>query len=181
MIEIIKNNEIYVEGIVSSSLCYIDENKEYKHKAIEIPFIINTKIPAESISCTHSNISVLDNKIKLGKDAIKLLEVTSGDRIQVNYWTVNNQETFPVIGKSEIFTDKNGGNALTKSNTVSFRGNQRTVLLEYGNMFELEDFKPGMFKLVPIISTQDDLEQEKKELDNLNSIDDDLFEDLPFI
>ena len=80
-----------------------------------------------------------------------------------------------------MFTDKDGGNALTKSNTVSFRGNQRTVLLEYGNLFELEDFKPGMFKLVPITSSPDDLEQEKKELDNLNSIDDDLFDDLPFI
>lgn len=130
---------------------------------------------------SENYVEVQDNKLKFGKDSIKLLEANSGDRIQVNYWTVNNQETFPVIGKSEIFTDKDGGNALTKSNTVSFRGNQRTVLLEYGNLFELEDFKPGMFKLVPIKPMGDNLEQEKKELDNLNSIDDDLFEDLPFI
>ena len=145
--------------------------------------VTNVKVVSvdKSIPTSDNYLEVLDNKIKLGQDAIKLLEATSGDRIQVNYWTVNNQETFPVIGKSEIFTDKDGGNALTKSNTVSFRGNQRTVLLEYGNMFELEDFKPGMFKLVPIIPIQDNLEQEKKELDNLNSIDDDLFEDLPFI
>ena len=145
--------------------------------------VTNVKVVSidKSIPTSDNYLEVLDNKIKLGKDAIKLLEATSGDRIQENYWTVNNQETFPVIGKSEIFTDKDGGNALTKSNTVSFRGNQRTVLLEYGNMFELEDFKPGMFKLVAIIPIQDNLEQEKKELDNLNSIDDDLFEDLPFI
>ena len=133
-----------------------------------------------SLPTNENYIEVLDNKLKFGKEAIKLLEANSGDRIQVNYWTVNNQETFPVIGKSAIFTDATGGNALTKSNTVSFRGNQRTVLLEYGNLFELESFKPGMFKLVPIKPDSDNFEQEKKELDNLNSIDDDLFNDLPF-
>ena len=57
-----------------------------------------------------------------------------------------------------MFTDPTGGNALSKSNTVSFRGNQRTVLLEYGNLFKLEPFKEGMFKLVPIIN-DDNIEQ----------------------
>lgn len=134
-----------------------------------------------SLPTSDNYIEVQDNKLKLGKEAISLLEANPGDRIQVNYWTVNNQETFPVIGKSAIFTDMTGGNALTKSDTVSFRGNQRTVLLEYGNLFKLEPFKSGMFKLVPIESEIDNLEQEKKELDDLNSIDDDLFDDLPFI
>ena len=81
-----------------------------------------------------------------------------------------------------MFTDPTGGNALSKSNTVSFRGNQRTVLLEYGNLFKLEPFKEGMFKLVPIIN--DNIEQEQKELDNLNMIGDEIadeFDDLPFI
>lgn len=145
--------------------------------------ITNLKVVSidKSLPTSDNYIEVQDNKLKFGKEAISLLEANPGDRIQVNYWTVNNQETFPVIGKSAIFTDITGGNALTKSDTVSFRGNQRTVLLEYGNLFKLEPFKSGMFKLVPIESEIDNLEQEKKELDNLNSIDDDLFDDLPFI
>lgn len=134
----------------------------------------------ETVPPDENYISVQDNKLKFGQDALSLLNVSSGDRIQVTYWTVNNQETFPVIGKSEIFTDKDGGNALTKSGTMSFRGNQRTVLLEYGDLFKVEPFKEGIFKLVPIISEEENLDQEKKELDNLNSVDDDLFEDLPF-
>lgn len=144
--------------------------------------ISNLKVVSVDKTCpTDENyLEVQDNKLKFGKDAITLLEASSGDRIQVTYWTVNNQETFPVIGKSEVFTDKDGGNALTKSNTVSFRGNQRTVLLEYGNLFKLEEFKPGIFKLVPFASTEETLEQEKKELDNLNSMNDDLFDELPF-
>ena len=145
--------------------------------------ITNLKVVSidKSLPTSDNYIEVQDNKLKFGKEAISLLEANPGDRIQVNYWTVNNQETFPVIGKSAIFTDMTGGNALTKSNTVSFRGNQRTVLLEYGNLFKLEPFKSGMFKLVPVESEIDNLEQEKKELDDLNSIDDDLFDDLPFI
>lgn len=145
--------------------------------------ITNLKVVSidKSLPTSDNYIEVQDNKLKLGKEAISLLEANPGDRIQVNYWTINNQETFPVIGKSAIFTDMTGGNALTKSDTVSFRGNQRTVLLEYGNLFKLEPFKSGMFKLVPIESEVDNLEQEKKELDDLNSIDDDLFDDLPFI
>ena len=56
------------------------------------------------------------------------------------------EETFPVIGKSELFTDSTGGNRLTKSNTVSFRGTQREILLEYGKSFKLEPFK-SYFKM----------------------------------
>ena len=137
----------------------------------------------KTLPTSNNYLEVQDNKLKLGKEAVTLLEANSGDRIQINYWTVNNQETFPVIGKSGIFTDPTGGNALSKSNTISFRGNQRTVLLEYGNLFKLEHFKPGMFKLVPIIN-DDNVEEEQKELDNLNMIGNEIaddFDDLPFI
>lgn len=146
--------------------------------------VTNLKVVSidKALPTSDNYLEVQDNKLKLGKEAVTLLEANSGDRIQVNYWTVNNQETFPVIGKSAVFTDPTGGNALSKSNTVSFRGNQRTVLLEYGNLFKLEPFKEGMFKLVPIIN--DNIEQEQKELDNLNMIGDEIadeFDDLPFI
>lgn len=147
--------------------------------------VTNIKVVSidKTLPASDNYLEVQDNKLKLGKEAITLLEATSGDRIQVNYWTVNNQETFPVIGKSATFTDPTGGNALSKSNTISFRGNQRTVLLEYGNMFKLESFKDGMFKLVPI-TNEESLEKEQKELDDLNMLGNEIideFDDLPFI
>lgn len=147
--------------------------------------VTNLKVVSidKTLPTSDNYIEVQDNKLKLGKEAVVLLEANSGDRIQVNYWTVNNQETFPVIGKSGVFTDPSGGNSLTKSNTISFRGNQRSVLLEYGNLFKLESFKEGMFKLVPI-TNDDNMEQEQRELDDLNTIGDkiaDEFDDLPFI
>lgn len=147
--------------------------------------ITNLKVVSinKTLPTSDNYLEVQDNKLKFGKEAITLLEANSGDRIQVNYWTVNNQKTFPVIGKSGVFTDPTGGNSLSKSDTVSFRGHQRTVLLEYGNMFKLEPFKEGMFKLVPLIN-EDNLEQEQQELDNLNVIGNEIsdeFDDLSFI
>lgn len=66
----IKDNLIYVEGIIASNLAYVDENKEYKFKAIEIPFVINTKIPAETLGCVHSNVSVVDSRVKVKRGTI---------------------------------------------------------------------------------------------------------------
>ena len=142
--------------------------------------VSNIKVTSVNKTAPPSDnyVEVQENKIVLGKEAINLLEARSGDRIQVNYWQVNNEETFPVIGKSGVFTDPNGGNSLTKSNTVSFRGNQRTVLLEYGKLFKLESFKEGMFKLVPISEQTDVLETEKEELEDINNMED--FDFLPF-
>lgn len=113
-------------------------------------------------------ITVEDNKLKLSKDAVELLNVFPNDRITVNYYTVSSEETFPVIGKSELFTDNSSGNRLTKSNTVSFRGQQKDVLLGYGKNFKLEPFK-NYFKMVKIegISENDDLLEEELDLENL--------------
>lgn len=66
----IKDKTIYVEGLVSSNLIYIDENKEIKNKQLEIPFIINTKIEAETLGCVHSEISIVDCKIKVKRGTI---------------------------------------------------------------------------------------------------------------
>jgi hypothetical protein len=128
-------------------------------------------------------VELTNNKLIVTTKVLNVLNILFGDRVAINYYQISREETFPVIGKSGIFTDPTGGNALSKSNTISFRGNQRTVLLEYGNLFKLEPFKAGMFKLVPIIN-DDNIEQEQKELDNLNMIGDEIadeFDDPPFI
>ena len=60
----IKDNYIFLEGVVISNLIYIDENKEIKSKQLEIPFVINTKIQSENLSCVHSQVFIVDNKVK---------------------------------------------------------------------------------------------------------------------
>ena len=64
--------------------------------------------------------------------------------------------------------DPTGGNRLTKSNTVSFRGMQRDILLEYGSFFKLVRFN-NYFKMekVEVTSENDLLEEEERDLANL--------------
>ena len=95
-----------------------------------------------------AQLAVLENKLMLSQEAIDILEASAGDRIAINYVQVTNQETFPVIGKSDAFVDPNSGNKLTKSNTVSFRGIQRDMLSKYGTNFNLELYKNKMYKLI---------------------------------
>lgn len=154
--------------------------------------ISNIKVVSETKNLDGSipTLSVLDNKIKLSDNAIIMLKGKPDDRFIINYWMVNNSETIPVIGKSEIFTDKDGGNRLTNSNTISFRGKQRETLLIYGDYFTLEEFKDGMFKLIPIKSENDNIDVEninkaQEELDLQDTITNDIIDetfdfDLPF-
>ena len=116
----------------------------------------------------EATVTVADNKLVLSKEAVKALGGVAGDRITINYWTVDSETTFPVIGKSECFGDSTGGNRLTKSNTVSFRGTQRNILLEYGSFFKLIRFN-NYFKMekVDVISENDLLEEEERDLANL--------------
>lgn len=113
-------------------------------------------------------IQVLENKLQLSQAAIELIGAKTGDRLAINYWTVNNKETFPVIGKSEVFTDEDAGTKLTKSRTISYRGQQMDVLKMYGDTFRIEPFKEGMFKLVSI--KEDTLEEELIDLENTENI-----------
>lgn len=113
-------------------------------------------------------VQVLENKLQLSQAAIELIGAKSGDRLAINYWTVNNKETFPLIGKSEIFTDEDAGTKLTKSRTLSYKGQQMDVLKMYGDNFRIEPFKKGMFKLVSI--KEDTLEEELIDLENTENI-----------
>lgn len=130
--------------------------------------ITNLRVVKVGEQVDDAIVTLDDNKLTLSKSAQLLLGVIPNDRITVSYYTVSPEETFPVIGKSELFTDSYGGNRLTKSNTVSFRGTQREILLEYGKSFKLEPFK-SYFKMVKLEeeSDNDNLGDEELDLENL--------------
>lgn len=119
-----------------------------------------------------ATIEVLDNKLKLSKAAVDMLGAAANDKVTINYWTVDNELTFPVIGKAEAFTDSDGGNRLTRSNTISYRGQQRDILLEYGSLFTLESFKDGIFKLNKVKIEDDSLTNETTDLQDLDNMQD---------
>lgn len=129
--------------------------------------IINLKVTKINTSVDDPIVSVEDNKLRFNKEACNLLGIKADDRVCINYYTVSPEETFPVIGKAEIFKSVDG-NRITKSNTVSYRGSQRDILLQYGKFFKLEKFN-NYFKMIPITeSTEtDDLLEEEQDLQNL--------------
>lgn len=104
-------------------------------------------------------VEVKENKLVLSPKAISMLQSVHGDRISINYVQDGNELTFPIIGKSSVFADQDSGNRLTKSNTVSFRGFQRDLLLKYGNIFILEEFRDNIFRLVPKVENHFDIKK----------------------
>ena len=122
---------------------------------ILVKAMLNYTLPKIPIKDSVSNIEynqnlatikVENNRLVLSSEAVKALNAIVGDRITISYWNIDKETTFPLIGKSELFSDPTNGNKLTKSNTVSYRGTQNKILKEYGSLFKLVPFKT-YFKL----------------------------------
>ena len=128
--------------------------------------ITNLKVIDLNIVPKNGIIDVAKASIKLNDDALMLLHAVAGDRISVQYWNVDKETTIPLIAKAEKFTDKQDGNKLTKSGTVSFKGEQHDVLTIYGTHFKMEEWKDGIFKLIPITESPKS-ETEEVEVEDL--------------
>lgn len=111
-------------------------------------------------------LQVLDNKIQLTQAAIELIGAKVGDKLVINYWTVDNQTTFPVISLATDKTEE--GTKITKSLTMSYRGKQNEILKIYGEKFTIEPFNDTMFKLTKM--EEENLAEEEIDLENTNNL-----------
>lgn len=109
-----------------------------------------------------------DNKYTLNTAAKELLGVEEGDKIDIKYKKINNKLT-PIIASDEVFGTK-GGNKLTKSGTVAFRGTKRDELIKYGDIFTLaESDKEGEFILYGnIVSVEEPKGDENVSAENVD-------------
>ena len=137
--------------------------------------VINTN--SKSASSNNYDMRVEENKISLTLEAVDKLGAVAGDRISVNYWTVDNTTTYPIISKSDVFTDGQDGSKLTKRNTFSFKGQQRMSLLKFGECFTFSEFldkngevKEGVFILTPTDNkvNESDFSPEKEASEDLD-------------
>lgn len=149
--------------------------------------IATSSIPNSDV--TGPDLEVLDNKLQLSKSALAKLEAKADDRISIQYISEGVGKSAPVIGKAQAFTDARDGNRLAAKGTVAFRGEKRSTLVEFGTLFNLEEYKDGIWKLIPIQSSEetDDLKEETADMEALNSseLDKEIeeinsFDDLPF-
>lgn len=132
-------------------------------------------------------VEVEENKLLLSPEVIQLLGISPGDRVSINYTQLSNELTMPLIARSEKFADREAGNKLTKSNTVSFKGKQRTLLLEYGSIFTLKESNtPGVYYLTSVSddsSTElasSDLSKETEEITEDDFMEYEEIDKLPF-
>lgn len=94
---------------------------------------------------------------------------------------MDNETTYPIISKADLFTDGADGNKLTKKGTISFKGQQRTSLLKFGTLFKFSEFKDksgvvkdNIFVLSPVEDSRETInetvfEEEKEAAQELNS------------
>lgn len=122
----------------------------------------------------------------INRAAAELLGVAPDSRISINYQPVDNGEV-PVIGTEEAF-GCGGGNKLSKSYTVIYKGRQNERLARFGkvftlsplegisNIFELKGDKepeqvPDQFEITEDMTTHEDIQSES-ELEPLTFDDD---------
>lgn len=127
-------------------------------------------------------ITLDSNKLILTTGAVKLMNVCADCRLDIKY-KKKDKSSVPVIGTDAAFGTK-GGNKLTKTNTVSFRGSANDKLAEFGATFKLEPSEDeGIFYLIgdkvnnPIPDDAIDIESEL-DIDALEALDIDDSKDL---
>ena len=106
----------------------------------------------------NPELTLEDNKYCLNTAAVELLGVEVDDRLDIKF-EKRDKVRVPVIGCNTAFGTQ-GGNRLTKSNTVSYRGKNHDLLEEFGTVFSFKETdKDGIFELVgdkPIPTEKED-------------------------
>lgn len=123
-------------------------------KLLDKKVVVSEKLDPEDET---PRVTLESNKVVFNNSAIKLIGVKPGTLMDIKY-KVNNGTSVPVLGTAEAFNVE-GGNKLTKSNSISFRGVKNDTLSQYGKNFILEKTqRKGEFLLINkenIINTDD--------------------------
>lgn len=111
----------------------------------------------------EARIILEENKLIINNKAQLDMGLNVGDRILV-IWNKEGRLLLPYIGTDEML-EQEGGNKLTKSGTVSYRGKQNAVLADYGTEFtiKLEKEKWRLIPLNGIVKTEEEEVEEEAE------------------
>lgn len=161
---------------------YDPETNEYKPLKQEIVKDKVQKVTKaeEAEDSAEPQITLEANKYILNKAAATLMGVEWENRLDIKYQPIEKGGMmFPIIGTDTAWKTKSG-NKLTKSLTVSCRGNANELLAKYGDTFTVTPWK-GHEGLFVMIGNKDRTEEEPTIKDNNISIkeDENPVEDLP--
>ena len=116
-----------------------------------------------------AKITLLEGKVQLNNAAVELTGWEPEMKIDIQF-EKKGRVTTPVI------MQKDSGNRLTKTYTISCRGSKHDNLSEYGNIFEMIPYegKEGYFKLKGNIEKEDDIIDVPDEINNPEEFDDEI-------
>ena len=83
----------------------------------------------------NPKITLESNKLVLNAAAAELMGISPEDRVELKYEKIGTKFC-PIIGNQTAF-GTSGGNRVTKSLTISFRGKAHDRLAEYGEVFTI--------------------------------------------
>lgn len=125
---------------VSDVKCSID-GVEKKKKTTKTKKDVVVELENEALINLETNKLVFNNK------AAADLGITAGDRVVIK-WIPEGKKMVPIIGSDIAFDEEGSGNKVTKSNTVTYKGNANTILAEYGTEFSLKPHLDNIWKLI---------------------------------
>ena len=85
-----KNNTLHFEGLINSTVVYVDENKSLQSKIVEIPFVVNTKIELETLPTLFIDLNVITIKTKSRRGTI--IEIEYELCAGLHYYTYSTKE-----------------------------------------------------------------------------------------
>lgn len=128
---------------VSNVKCMVDEVSAVAKRAPA------AKKPKKEDNEVDPIVRLESNKVVLNGKSVESLQAEYGCRVIIKY-EVFDKQRIPVIGTDSAWGEEGNGNKITKTNTVSYRGNANTILNEYGTEFKLEPWRDGIYKLIPL-------------------------------
>lgn len=130
--ELVSNLKCFVDGIENKKPTTKRKSPEKKEKVVELE--------------DSAIVTLEDNKLVLNNKAVSDLGIKYQDRVLIIY-EGNSKNKYPLIGSDLAFDQEGSGNKITKTNTVSYRGNANKILAEFGTSFNLIPHKEGIFKM----------------------------------
>lgn len=156
---------------VSDLTCFVD-GVEKKKKTTKSAAKKEVVLEDEAIITLEPTKLIFNNK------CVADMGIEYQDRIVIKYEKLNKEKKpTPLIGKDISWDAEGSGNKITKTNTVSYRGNANKVLAEYGTEFTIEPYKEGIWKLVSkdpkTVLAYEDVQEQAEEVDIPVFVDDD--------
>lgn len=112
-------------------------------KTVDLPIKKKAKKLQED-DCDYARLIRDDNKLTLNNHAIELMNIKPGVRLKIVY----NKDGRPIIGTEQALNSE-GGNKLTNSLTIAYKGKANEQLASVGDTFVIRPVGNDLFRLYP--------------------------------